>query len=131
MSARVKLGWIVLLMSVVAGIGPVPAAEVDEARRAYDEMVKEATEEADAYLKEKQEAVQEAMESSQTGRDAGLEKRIAEERQRITEEMDTVRQRGLGPNYTQGMKENQLDQLQKRLDRLNDDPGAYFEEIGN
>ena len=37
-----------------------------------------------------------------------------------------VQNRGLGPDFTQGMKDNLLRELQERLDRLNSDPEAYF-----
>ena len=40
--------------------------------------------------------------------------------------MDAIRNRGLGPGFTQGMKDNLLKQLQDKLDLLTSDPEAYF-----
>ena len=59
-------------------------------------------------------------------KDEALQERIQDEREKITAEMDKVQQRGLGPNFTQGMKDNLLKRWQDQLDRLNSDPEAYF-----
>ena len=103
-----------------------PALAVDEARQAYDKMVEEATREADAYLQEKEARQQAAEETSRERMDAALQARTEAERQRLLNEMDAVRRRGLGPNFTQGMKEYRLGELQQHLDRLANDPEAYF-----
>lgn len=121
----IGMGIALLLAAVTVGIHPAQA--VDEAREAYDRMVEEATKEADEYLEEKQQAMQAKQKREAAQRDAKLQAKVDAERQRILEAMDTVQQRGMGPNYTQGMKEAQLDQLQQRLDRLMADPQAYFD----
>lgn len=106
-----------------------PAAEtiaVDKARQAYDQMVEEAKRESEAYLKEKEQADKEMREAAQAQQDAALEERVQAEKVRIETQMDEIRGRGLSTTYTQGMKDNQLQQLQDRLDRLMGDPEAYF-----
>lgn len=120
------IGIGVTLMLAVAVVGIRPARAADEARQAYDRMVEEATKEADEYLEEKQQAIQAKQKRTATQRDAELQAKVDAERQRILEAMDTVQQRGMGPNYTQGMKDAQLEQLQQQLDRLMEDPQAYF-----
>ncbi len=47
---------------------------------------------------------------------------------RIAAEMDTVRERCLGPAFSQGMKDNLLRQLQDKLTQLMSNPQAYFAE---
>jgi rhamnose utilization protein RhaD (predicted bifunctional aldolase and dehydrogenase) len=98
----------------------------DEARQAYDKMVEEATQEADEYLEEKQKQMDDAKRQSRVKKDAELQARIQAEQERILKQQQAVRNRGLGPDFTQGMKDNLLQELQQRLDRLNRDPEAYF-----
>ena len=119
------IGYIGACMVIITCFAPAPAA--DEARQAYDKMVEEATREADAYLQEKEDRKQAAKAASREKESLALQEKAAAERERILSEMDTVRQRGLGPNFTQGMKESQLAELQQRLDRLTSNPAAYFE----
>lgn len=116
---------ITLLSLIVAGSFS-PLFAVDEQRQAYKKMVEESTREADEYLQEKQKKMQEAETKTQTKQDTGLADRVQAERKRIEAEMDTVRNRGLGPNFTQGMKDNQLQLLQDKLNNLMSDPEAYF-----
>ena len=118
------IGCISAFMVIFACFSPAPAA--DEARQAYDEMVEEATREADAYLQEKEDRKQAAKAADREKENDALKKRTAAEQKRILTEMDAVRQRGLGPNFTQGMKDSQLADLQQRLDRLTSDPADYF-----
>jgi rhamnose utilization protein RhaD (predicted bifunctional aldolase and dehydrogenase) len=114
---------IVCLMTLTLA-GPVDAA--DKARQEYDKMVEESVREADAYVQEKQEAQQQAAEDAQGQQDAALQERVQAESDRIQAEMDRVNNRGMSYNFTQGMKDDQLRQLQDQLDRLVSDPKAYF-----
>lgn len=117
---------IVLLFIVANGHFSSPCV-ADEQKQAYDKMVEEATREADDYIEQKQREQRQAADAVQTRQSADLDTRVQAERDRIEGEMDTVRERGLGPNYTEGMRENQLRLLQEKLDQLISDPEAYFE----
>jgi len=99
---------------------------VDEQRQAYDRMVEESTREADEYMQERRNRTQAAETEPQAQQNSVIEEKVQAERQRIETEMGTVQGRGLGPTFTQGMKDNLLQQLQDRLDRLASDPEAYF-----
>ena len=116
------IAWLTLL---TAG-GFSPLAATDDARQAYDRMVEESVREADEYVQQKQEEQRQAVKEEQSEADTALTARVQAEQERILAEMETVRNRGLGPTYTQGMKENQLQELQAQLDRLTSDPDAYF-----
>lgn len=123
-----QMKWIILALVCLIASGSfdrVPA--VDKQRQEYDKMVDEATREADEYVQEKQQAAEDAAEESQSQEDTALDKRANEERERIEKEMDAVRGRGFSSTFTQGMKDNQLKQLQAKLDQLMSDPAAYFE----
>lgn len=119
------LGTLLLLIMANGNFNPLCAA--DEQKQAYDKMVEEATREADDYVEQKQREQRQAADAVQTRQDADLDARVQAERDRIDGEMNTIRERGLGPNFTEGMRENQLRLLQEKLDQLISDPEAYFE----
>ena len=119
--------WIaVTLLGLLAAGSFNPLLAVSEQRQAYDKMVEEATQEADEYLQEKEDAKKAAEAEAQSQQDSALSEKIQAESQRINAEMDSVRQRGMGSGFTQGMKDNLLKQLQEKLDLLTSDPEAYF-----
>jgi len=124
---RIKWLGILLLVLLTNGIFN-PLYAVDEQRQAYDQMVEEATREADEYLEQKQKEQQEAAEEEEDQARSADDERIETERERIETEMEMVREKGLGPNYTEGMRENQLQELESRLNQLDSDPDAYFGE---
>lgn len=125
----IKKNWISLaLLALLATGGATPLPAADEARQAYDQMVEEATREADEYLEEKTRQRSEQAQDSQPTLDPAFAEQVQAERERIETEMDTVRQRGLGPDFTLGMKENRLKELQEKLNQLLSDPQAYFGE---
>ena len=124
-----QIAWFVFFLTALLANGLLnPLYAVDEQRKAYDQMVEEATREADAYVKQKQEEQQQAAEMKQHQTESAFDERVQAERGRLEAEMDAVRERGLGPNFTEGMRANQLQELQNRLNQLNSDPQAYFGE---
>ena len=119
-------GSIALVFLMTGLLNPLYAA--DEQRQAYDKMVEEATREADAYVEQKQQEQKQASENAKAETDAALDERVQAERQRLQSEMETVQKRGLGPNFTEGMRANQIQELQNKLNQLTSDPQAYFGE---
>ena len=120
------LKWMAIILLSLLALGafsPLPA--VDEARQAYNKMVEESVKEADEYLQETENRKKAADAQSQSMQDSALTERIQAEAQRIQTEMDAVSNRGLGPTFSQGMKDNLLQQLQDKRDRLTSDPEAY------
>jgi rhamnose utilization protein RhaD (predicted bifunctional aldolase and dehydrogenase) len=115
-----------LLMGIYIFLVAGTSLATDDARQKYDRMVEEAVRESDAYIEEKQEQIQAAEKASQAREAAAVDARVRAESERIEAQMDTVRSRGLSTTYTQGMKDNQLRQLQEKLDLLVSDPEAYF-----
>jgi hypothetical protein len=119
--------WIAITLLGLLAVGaltPLPA--VDEARQAYNKMVEESVKEADEYLQGKEGQKKAADAQAQSEQDSALSERIQVEAQRIQAEMDAVSNRGLGPTFSQGMKDNLLKQLQDKRDRLSSDPEGYF-----
>lgn len=126
MRYAVRIGIVSICLLAFHFAGQALAA--DQARQAYDQMVEEAKRESEAYLEEKQQADKKMQEAAQAEQDAALDERVQAEQARIQEQMDAIRGRGLSTTYTRGMQDNQLQQLQDKLDRLMRDPEAYFDQ---
>ena len=119
--------WIAIaLLGLLATGSFSPLLAVSEQRQAYDKMVEEATQEADEYLQEKENAKKTTEAEAQSKQDSALSEKIEAERTRIEAQMDAIRNRGMGGGFTQGMKDNLLKPLQDKLDLLTSDPEAYF-----
>ncbi|BBO78554.1 hypothetical protein DSCW_59710 [Desulfosarcina widdelii] len=116
------------LLAILSGGIVNPLLAADEQRQAYDKMVEEATREADEYVQQKQKEQREAAKQAEEKASSADDKRVQAERKRLKTEMNNVRARGLGPNFTEGMRENQLKELESKLDQLNSDPKAYFNQ---
>ena len=122
-----QIKWIAitfLCLFIAGSFNQVTA--VDKQRQEYDKMVEDATKEADAYLNEKENQKKEAEAEAQVQKDTTLDERVQTEQARIHTEMDQVRGRCLSTTFSQGMKDNLLQQLQDKLDKLLSDPEAYF-----
>lgn len=125
--ATMKWFGVLLLTTLVVGtLNPLYA--VDEQRQAYDKMVEEASREADEYVGKKKKEQAETAEKRKNQSSNVAEPRVENERQRLEAEMGKLRKRGLGPDFTEGMRSAKLKELQTQLDRLNRDPQAYFGE---
>jgi Domain of unknown function (DUF4124) len=95
-------------------------------REAYDRMVEDASRGADQQFE--QQAEKKALEAGARQEQEKTEKaqRVERERDRLQKQIDAIEGRGLGPNFTAGMKANLVKQVQDRIDRLESDPDAYF-----
>ena len=123
-----SMQWIAIsLLGLLASgaLTPLPAA--NEARQAYDKMVEESVKEADEYQQEEESKKKAAEAETRTQQEVAMDERVKAERKRIGAEMDAIRNRGIGSGFTQGMKDNLLEQQQDKLDQLTSDPEAYFQ----
>jgi hypothetical protein len=97
-----------------------------ENRRAYERMVEKAKAEARELEKARKarEAAAEAEKQrrAQEARDA----RVEAERAKLQKEIDDIQARGLSRTFSQGMKDNLIRKVQEQIDRLEQDPDAYF-----
>ena len=106
------------LLVILSGATLNPLFAADEQREAYDRMVEEATREADEFVEQKQKEQHEAAQQGKKRANPEADEPVQAERKQIEAEMERVRERGLGPNYTEGMRDNQLQELEKKLDQL-------------
>ena len=93
-------------------------AEDDSRRREFERMVEEASEEADRHFD--QQARQKARQDAQRKQSEKQARNqlTAEEKARLMNEIEALQNRALGPNFTQGMRENLIRQLREKLDQL-------------
>lgn len=93
-------------------------AGADQKRQEYDRMVEEASEEADRHFDQQAQEKARQEEERQQQQLEEKEHRIAEQRARLEKEIEAIRNRGLGPNFTKGMQDNLIRQLQEKIDQL-------------
>ena len=93
-------------------------AENDRLRQEYERMVEEASREADRYLKEQAEKKALEEEATRNQQAAEQSQRVEAERNRLLKEMEAIQNRGLGPTFTLGMKENLIRQIQEQIEQL-------------
>jgi hypothetical protein len=110
---------------VESGTSPdIPALPGDERRSSYDQMVERSSEEAQR-LEQQRRIEAEAQAADKLRRaQAEREKVIAAQRSRLEKEIEELNKRALGPTYTQGMKQAQIDKLLKQIEQLESNPDA-------
>ncbi len=92
--------------------------QANQQRQAFDTMVEEAGEEADRHFE--QQADKKAREAEER-RQAELDERtrqIIEEQARLRQEIARIENRGLSTTFTMGMKEQQIEQIKKKIAEL-------------
>lgn len=97
-----------------------------ENRRAYERMVEKAKAEARELEKERKAREAAAEAEKQRRAEKARNARVAVERAKLQKEIDDIQARGLNPTFSQGMKDNLIRKVQERIDRLEQDPDAYF-----
>lgn len=90
----------------------------DKHRSSYDQMVEQASKEADASQeKRKKEAAENAAE-----RERVLEEqrnaRIKAEREQLEAQIEAIKRRAVSPTFPNGMKQAQIDALNKKIEAL-------------
>lgn len=98
-----------------------------ENRRAYERMVEKAKAEARELEKERKAGEAAAEAEKQRRAEETRNARVASERAKLQKEIDDIQARGLSQTFSQGMKNNLIRKVQERIDRLESDPDAYFQ----
>ncbi|MGD8846667.1 MAG: hypothetical protein PVI54_14195, partial [Desulfobacteraceae bacterium] len=95
------------------------AAEPDDKRRSdYDQMVEQASREADAAReKRRKEAAEKAAEKERLLEEQRKE-RIKAERKQLEEQIEAIKRRAVSPTYPNGMKQAQINALVEKINQL-------------
>lgn len=100
----------------------------NENRQAYERMVEKAKTEARKLEKERKAKEAAAEAEKQRRAKEARNARVAAERAKLQKEIDAIQARGLSPTFSQGMKDNLTRKVQERIDKLEQNPDAYFQD---
>lgn len=102
------------------------ASNANSDRPAYDQMIDRAKHDAEQMrLQREQENAERAKKEEQEAK-ARLQARIDRERQKLLDEINAISARGLSPTFSQGMKNNLIDQVREKITQLESAPEEYF-----
>ena len=94
----------------------------DRNREEFNRMVEGASEEADRHFDQQARKKAQQAAKQQRQKKEARERQSAAEKTRLMKEIEAIQNRALGPNFTQGMRDNLIRQLQEKIDQL--DEGA-------
>lgn len=94
----------------------------DRNREEFNRMVEGASEEANRHFDQQTRKKAQQAAKRQRQETEARERQSAEEKARLMKEIEAIQNRALGPNFTQGMRDNLVRQLQEKIDQL--DEGA-------
>ncbi len=96
----------------------------NERRSSYDQMVQQASDEA-RQLESRREAEAAARaEEEKRLAEAQRKEKIQAQRSLLEQQIESINKRALGPTYTQGMKQAQIDKIKKQIEALEGNPDA-------
>jgi hypothetical protein len=96
--------------------------DAHERRSSYDQMVQKASVEKQQLEHQREaEAAAQAAEKKRIA-EAQRKEKIQSERNRLDQQIEAINKRALGPTYTQGMKQAQIDRIKKQIDALENNP---------
>lgn len=101
-------------------------AKEQQSKENYNRMVKQANQQSEEEFEAVQEKNARIKAEQQENKDHALKQKIDAEMQRLEAEIVKIQSRGLGPNFTQGMKDNLTNQVQEKMAELSASPEAYF-----
>lgn len=90
----------------------------DERRSSYDQMVEQASQESQELIRQREEEAAARAAEKKRLAEAQRKEKIQAERSRLEEQIQSINKRALGPNYTQGMKQAQIEKIKKQIQAL-------------
>mgnify|MGYP000336130874 CR=1 FL=1 len=96
----------------------------DQVRQEFNRMVEEASQEADRHFEKE---AQKKAEAAQAAQQREQEKRIEalrQERQKLQQEIESIRNRGLSTTFSAGQKAYLIEQVQEKIDQINKEIAA-------
>ena len=100
----------------------------DQASQTYDQMVDEASRSADEHFAQEAEKRAAEAEAEHQQQAEAMDQRVAAEKEQLQQQINEIEARGLGPTFSQGQKDAMIQEVQARIDRLESDPEAYFNQ---
>lgn len=100
------------------------AEETGKRRSSYDQMVQEATAESRQLERQREAAAASAAAEKKRLEQERQNAVIEAERSRLEQQIKAIENRALGPTYTKGMKQAQIDKILKQIEALENNPDA-------
>ena len=91
---------------------------IDKNRQEYDRMVEKASQEADRQFEEQAQQKAKAKESARKSARDEERRKLEQARQKLQEELDAIRGRGLSTTFSAGQKANLIKQVQAKIDQI-------------
>jgi hypothetical protein len=110
-------------VSDVQVIDSVPASDPPDThqpivREEYRRMMEAVNEENRQNELEKQQKAEELAAERRKKEEAAKQSRIDAERQRLQDQIDALTNRALSPGFTEGMRKNQINSIQRQMDQM-------------
>lgn len=97
----------------------------DQIRQEYDQMVEEASQEADRHFEEEAAKKAKARQAEQQQKDEKHAQQLEQERQKLQREIASIQNRGLSPTFSAGQKAYLIKQIQDKIDQIDKQLEAY------
>lgn len=91
---------------------------VNERRPGYDRMVKQASDEAQQLERQREAQALARAEEKKRLAEAQRKEKIQAQRILLEQQIKSINKRALGPAFTQGMKQAQIDKIKKQIEAL-------------
>jgi len=95
-------------------------AGTDSSRQEFDRMVEKASEEADRQIEAQDRKKEQQAKRQNRLKQEARARQVAEEKARLANEIEALQNRALGPTFTQGMRDNLIQQIREKIDRLDE-----------
>lgn len=96
----------------------------DERRSSYDQMVKQASDEAQQLERQREAEAAARAEENKRLAEAQRNEKIEAQRSQLEQQIESINKRALGPTFTQGMKQAQIDKIKKQIQALESNPDS-------
>jgi hypothetical protein len=87
-------------------------------RKEFDRMAEESGEDADRYFEEQAQKKERAAEARRQRQLAEKSRQAAEEQARLQKQIEELKARGVGPNFSAGQRDLLIRQVQEKIDQL-------------
>ena len=101
---------------------PDSTDNVDQRRTSYDQMVEQAVQERQRLKQEERAREEQRIAEEKRLAEERRQAKIKVERKRLMEQIAAIKNRAVSPTYPPGMKQAQIDEIQKQIDALEKNP---------
>ena len=90
----------------------------DRLRQEYNTMVEEASQAADRHFEKQAQEKVRTRQADQQRKQEEASQQIEQQRKKLQQELESIKNRGLGPTFSAGQKDYLIEQIQQKIDQL-------------